>query len=224
MTRPRPQIIVYPDRVKLLLYACLFLGAMGGTTLLGYWCVRGAFPGSGNPLGSWLPDLLLSLGIVGQIAGGLVALVLTLALAALLVCTAYRIVAKKPSVIVNSDGLTDQCSLIAGGVGMIHWDEIAALSVEVRKRSDIYQVSTVRRSYLVVILRDERPIVARLNPLVRKLLPGYSRNLRAGVDLPQWLFSVPANELVVEIERRFGQTIRAHDVSVLGLSRHALER
>jgi hypothetical protein len=46
-----------------------------------------------------------------------------------LVCTIYRILVRKPSIIVDSEGIIDQCSLIAGGLGLIGWDEIKNIAL-----------------------------------------------------------------------------------------------
>lgn len=224
MPKERRQIAVYPDRFTLLWYAFLYLLGMGAIALCGYWVVTGTSPRSGTSLYGWVIALLGSLGLVGQIVGGGLAIFFMFGLAVVLICTLYRLIIRRPSVIVNSDGITDHCSLIAGGAGFIGWDEIAALWVTVRERHDLYHVTTVRRSHFVVLLHNEQAIVSRLHPLVRRFLPGYTRKLGAGVDMPQWLLSVPVSELVADIQRRYDQTLNAHSVSVLGSAKRPLQR
>lgn len=224
MPKERRQIAVYPDRFTLLWYAFLYLLGMGAFALCGYWIVTGTYRQSGNPMYGWIFGLLGSLGLVGQIVGGGLALFFMFWLAVVLVCTLYRLIIRRPSVIVNSDGITDHCSLIAGGAGFIGWDETAALMVTLRERHDLYHVTTVRRSHFVVLLHNEQAIVSRLHPLVRRFLPSYTRKLGADVDMPQWLLSVPVSELLADIQRRYGQTMNAHSVSVLGSAKPPLQR
>lgn len=169
MPKERRQIAVYPDRFTLLWYAFLYLLGMGAIALCGYWVVTGTPPRSGTSLYGWVIALLGSLGLVGQIVGGGLAIFFMFGLAVVLICTLYRLIIRRPSVIVNSDGITDHCSLIAGGAGFIGWDEIAALWVTVRERHDLYHVTTVRRSHFVVLLHNEQAIVSRLHPLVREV-------------------------------------------------------
>ena len=69
-----------------------------------------------------------------------------LLIALLLLFTLYRILVRKPSVIVNSDGIIDGCSLIAGGLGLIRWDDIEVLMpAAVQEGNGVFVCDAARR-------------------------------------------------------------------------------
>ncbi|HET8907304.1 MAG TPA: hypothetical protein VFN11_10100 [Ktedonobacterales bacterium] len=196
------QIVVYPNRAKLLLYLCLYLA------------VAAVF----GPMFVWGTFLLASrtgLNIVGGTVVGGLAFVGALLFVVILACTLYRILVRKPSVIVNSEGIFDGCSMLAGGYGLIRWEEIAAL-VEYW-----YQQ---RHAYLIVMPRDVAALRMRHSLLLRMFRRSITLTLPAGAILPQWLMSIPVSELVADIQRRYGQTLNAHSVSVLGSAKRPLQR
>lgn len=207
-THARHQIVVYPRRGRLLRYALLYVVAFVVFGLFVYWSMIGNYPQTNNPLGDWPFALAASLGIVGRIAVGTFSLALALLLAVILGCTVYRILIRKPSVIVDADGVTDGCSLIAGGVGLIRWDEIEIIMVHTYNK---------RTRFVCVMPRDADDFLRRRqrSPLIRLFRRSLTISLPRGINLPEWLFSEPADELLRETKWRYQQVLRAHNVSIL---------
>lgn len=207
-THVRRQIVVYPSRARLLRYALLFLIGILGMGLFCYWSLTGDFPQSNNPRYDWVFALIATLGVFGRLVVGAFSLALALLLTVVLICTIYRILVRKPSVIVDSDGITDGCSLIAGGIGLIRWDEIEIVMV--------YDYSK-RTKFLCVMPRDAAAFLSlrQNNPIVRLFRRSITLSLPRGVNLPEWLFSESADDFVAEIKRRYQQTLHAHKVSIL---------
>ena len=207
-THVRRQIVVYPGRIRLLRYVLLYLIAILGVGLFCYWSLTGDFPRSNNPRYAWVFALIAIFGAFGRLVVGVFALALALLLAVILVCTIYRILIRKPSVIVDSDGITDGCSLIAGGLGLIRWDEIQVIMVNVHNR---------RAKFLCVMPRDATAFLSLKQnaPLIRLFRRSITFSLPRGINLPEWLFSGSVDDLVAEIERRYQQALHAHKVSIL---------
>ena len=207
-THARPQIVVYPSRGRLLRYALLYVVGIFAFGLFLYWSVIGSYPQTNNPRGDWIFALAASLGVVGRIGIGILSLAVALLLAVILVCTLYRILVRKPSIIVDADGITDGCSLIAGGVGLIRWDEIEIVTVHTYNK---------RTRFVCVMPRDAADYLRRRqhNPLVRLFRRSLTLSLPRGINLPEWLFSSPADELLRETKWRYQQVLHAHSVSIL---------
>jgi len=176
-----------------------------------YWSLTGDFPQSNNPRYDWVFALIATLGVFGRLAVGAFPLALGLLLVVILVCTIYRILIRKPSVIADSEGITDGCSLIAGGLGLIRWDEIQVIMVDVR------MVNNRRAKYLRVMPRDAAAFLSlrQNNSIVRLFRRSITLSLPRGINLPEWLFSESVDEFVAEIERRYQQALHAHKVSIL---------
>lgn len=207
-THVRPQIVVYPSRARLLRYALLYLIGILGFGVFCYWSLTGEFPQSNNPRYDWVFALIATLGVFGRLVVGTFSLALALLLVVLLVCTIYRILIRKPSVIADSEGITDGCSLIAGGLGLIRWDEIEIVMV--------YDYNK-RTKFLCVMPRDAAAFLSlrQNNPVVRLFRRSITLSLPRGINLPEWLFSGSVDDLVAEIERRYQQALHAHKVSIL---------
>jgi hypothetical protein len=75
-------------------------------------------------------------------------------------CTAFvirRLVDKRPGLVLNSDGMTDHSSYVAGG--FIPWSDIAGFGM--------YQVKRTR--VLTILLRDTEHYISRGGPIKRAL-------------------------------------------------------
>jgi hypothetical protein len=173
-----------------------------------YWFLTGDFPRSNNPRYDWVFALIAIFGVFGRFVVGAFSLALVLLLAVVLICTIYRVLIRKPSVIVDSDGITDGCSLIAGGIGLIRWDEIEIIMVNIHNR---------RAKFLCIMPRDAAAFLRlrQNNPVVRLFRRSITLSLPRGINLPEWLFSGSVDDLVAEIERRYQQALHEHKVSIL---------
>lgn len=201
MTSEDHRIVVYPDRGKLLGYVLLYLATIVPCVLVGIWWLSDVLQASVpmNPAQAVLAIVNLSVLVILDVLVWLIAPLL----AVLLVCTIYRAAIRKPSVIVNAEGIIDHCSLIAGGLGLLRWDEIEALTVYAYNK---------RIKYMCVMTRDRR---VPDNPLVWLFRRSITLTLLEGANLPQWLLSMPVSELAAQIEQHYHATLAANEIGIL---------
>lgn len=195
------QIVVYPNRVKLLGYA---LTCSLGTAVSLFVClllVSGSRPVN-LQLGV-LATVLAVIEILGRLLIGTVMLATALVLAAVVVCIIYRILVRKPSAIINSHGIIDQCSLFAGGLGLIRWDEIENIILYAYRKN---------LKYFCITTHEKR---APANPLIRLFRRSITLFLLDGANLPQWLLSTPVNDIAAEIERCYQATLLVHEIDII---------
>jgi hypothetical protein len=172
------QIIIYADRVRLLLralpglaLAMLFLGG-------GLWG-RSIATGAVQAI-----LILLSFGFMLCLTGVLTLLLL------------IRTGMTSPTLIVNVDGILDNCSMIVAGRGLLRWSEI--LRVEER-------VLSPKRGYtqrfLDIYVVDLRAI-DRCQPGWQRVLAILAQTqLSRGLRFPRPLLDRPPSTLVTEINR-----------------------
>lgn len=200
-TQTPHQIVVYPNRIKLLGYA---LACSLGTAALLFICLLLASGSDAVNLHlGVLATVLAVIEILGRILIGIVMLALALVLAVVVVCIIYRISVRKPSVIITSDGIIDQCSLIAGGLGLIRWDEIENIALYAYREN---------LKYICVITHDKR---TPDSPLIRLFRRSITLFLVDGANLPQWLLSTPVQDIAAEIEGRYQATLLAHKITII---------
>lgn len=197
----RHQIVAYPNCAKLLGYALMYLSAVG--VLLQVCLLLASGTSAPPPQLGFLDTVLAVIEILGRILIGVVMLALALVLAVALACTIYRILVRKPSAIIGSDGIIDQCSLFAGGLGLIRWDEIENIALYAYRKN---------LKYFCVITHDKR---APASPMTRLFRGSITLFLVDGVNLPQWMLSTPVKELAAEVERHFQAMLLAHDIGVI---------
>jgi len=110
-----------------------------------------------------IPATLLLLGIVFLKTSGVALVIIPILIALFLYGAAYyfyRLISRKPLLIVNVEGIFDNGSSV--GVGLIRWDEIAGMFVW-----DQYIRLFITNHYLCIIPNDVDAIVARQNWLKR---------------------------------------------------------
>jgi hypothetical protein len=169
------RIIVYPNRRRFLLRCvsqALFLATIAGAFIL------------------FKVDNIVVLCFFGLIVSPLVALFLLYLL---------RLMTRRPTLIVGPDGILDQGSLVAAGMGLLRWHEI--LSVESCARST--RQSTYH--YLSIVVADVQAIRKR-QPLWKRLMLGsIVQSFPSQVAIGQSVLDAPVNELAEQI-RHYVQT------------------
>lgn len=162
------RLVIYPRRWKLALLA---LGALA-FVFTGLW-IGGLFGGPKAGLGMVVVATYVGVPVFGLC----------------FVYALYRLVVRKPALVVSREGILDNASAL--GAGMIRWEEIR----EVRS----CHFGTQRM--LVIVPRDEGAILARQNPakrllmLVNKSLAGYA------VNIPQNVLPMSDGDVIEEIKR-----------------------
>jgi hypothetical protein len=96
-----------------------------------------------------------------------------------------RLIWRKPAIIIDNEGLTDQAS--AASVGFIPWSDIAYAKVVV------LTFRSSRQKYLGVSLRNPNNYLAKCGPLARVLL-------RANAGMSGYVVSIPQAALSVGLE------------------------
>lgn len=189
-THTPQQIVVYPSRAKLIRYTLTYLVTVAILWPLSIVWLRAVL----SPDISVAPSIL----ILGVLAG-----VLALLLTLLLIFSVYRLVVRKPSMTVHADGIIDQCSLIAGGLGLIRWHEIEAIVVFAYNKQIVYLHVGTRS--------DMMPN----NPLVRLFQRSITLMLPRGANLPQWLLAMPVREIAAQIQDHYQAILVANDIRIL---------
>lgn len=188
-----PPVVLYPQRRKVALYlAGQLLLALAAAGLL-YGSILFWRNGSGAAV---------VIGILGAVVFGLGTLLLVGVLLPMIV---YRLIVRRPAVILTQRGLIDHASAIATGVGPVPWDEVAG--------SLIY--ATPRRlwlppyRYLILMPAHPRALLARLSPLTRFLLRLTASQVASTalpgrlttIHIPAWLLPISLDELEGQIGR-----------------------
>jgi hypothetical protein len=106
-----------------------------------------------------------------------------------LVYAIYRLVVRKPAVVVNKDGIFDNAS--AAGAGFIRWEEIA----------NIFPYDYMGHRMLGINLVDEAAILAR-QPALKRALARMNGKIVAPFNIPQSTLPISVDELLVEIKKR----------------------
>lgn len=121
-----------------------------------------------------------------------------------------RVLVPRPTLSITPEGIVDHCSLVAGGLGLIRWEDIAAV-YPARFANQPY-VRSLKNTYLVirpvapdVVLRG-RGAIARL--LRRLLTMSYRDPL--DVFIPALMLSIPVSEVASKV-RAVYEAQRAHD-------------
>ena len=193
MTHQRHEIVVYPSRAKLFRYLLLELAVLALMAVV--------FPlffdeKTHDPRG-YIALVGAAIGIpwIGVYA----------------IFTAYRAIVRKPAVIVNDEGITDNGSLIVSGVGLMRWHEIAAVYPYTYVPPTVFKI---RRPYLVVLPVDAHAALTRRGLLAQMLLRVFTFTLPARTSLPEWMLSIPIEELLSQMRTQYKAQIQLYDITL----------
>lgn len=164
------RIIEYPRRRRLVL-SCVAQAAL----LTGIGCAA-AFLRTNDPL-QWP---VIGLAACALLAGWL--------------ATLYRLVIRRPSLVVGPDGIFDSGTLIWSGVGLVRWDEILAVFPDIRSSGG------VKNHFLTIIVTDLPAIRKRL-PLLKRLALRGTYSSMSQLLIPQSLLEAPVDDLAAQIAR-----------------------
>lgn len=107
-----------------------------------------------------------------------------------------RTVMTSPTLVVNADGILDNCSMIVTGRGLLRWTETLGV--------DAYEYSSNRAityHFLDIDVTDRR-VINRRQPLRKRALSGFvSQPASMGFRIPRPLLDRPPATLVTEINR-----------------------
>lgn len=113
---------------------------------------------------------------------------------AIFLATLYRLVIRRPSLVVGPNGLLDSGTLLWSGVGLIRWDEVLAAVPTTRSSG------WVKQRFLGILVTDLPRIRKRL-PLLKRLA---LRNTYSGMSqllITQALLETPVDDLAEQIGR-----------------------
>lgn len=190
MLESHRRIVVYPNRGQILRYSLLYLVIVALISPLVVIWTQGLISASWMQRVVFLP--LWATGACATIGSGV-----------LLPLTIYRVLVRKPSVIVTEDGIVDRCSLVAGGLGLIRWHEIVAIfPLEWGKG----------HAFLVILPSDPQEVRTRRGPFARLFLRIITLNLATGIGLPQWLCSMKSYDLWTLIQDRYIDALKANGI------------
>lgn len=167
------RITVYPRQGRLIL-SCVMQAAI----LVGIGCVF-AFVRT-DDLGVWI-----GLGIFACL------------LIIFFPVTLYRLVIRRPSLVVGPDGILDSGSFIWSGVGLVHWNEILAVYPATRTSG------WLKQHFLDIMVAD-LPAIRRRLPLLKRLA---LRNTFSGMSqllIMQSMLETPVDDLAQQIDQYVG--------------------
>ncbi len=165
------RFVVYPSRSKL----ALFLLGAAAFVAVGVWMFSVAWTGESD---EYPPSLLFVFGTLAILFFG-----------AGLMWGLVRLVAPKPAVLLDNEGLHDHASLTSAG--FIPWSEIEL----------VVNLSMGRQRMLSIQVRDPETLVARTSGLKRLALRANLKMSTTPFHIPQTLLPIRVKELEKEIDR-----------------------
>ena len=107
----------------------------------------------------------------------------------------YRLISRKPALVLTHLGLIDRASALSGGVGPVWWDEVAYVSIYTTPKAFLRP----RYRYLEVTPMNAQSILRRQPPMRRLLLRLFSPIPFTWLDIriPAWMLE-PSLETVLE--------------------------
>jgi hypothetical protein len=114
----------------------------------------------------------------------------------------YRLISRKPALVLTHLGLIDGASALYSGVGPIWWDEVAYVSIFTTPKAPLRPAYR----YLDITPVDARSILRRQPPVRRFLLRLFSPILFTWLDIriPAWMLG-PSLEAVLEQTEHYAQ-------------------
>ncbi len=136
--------------------------------------------------------------------GAVLMLLCDLLLGIYLLLGVARLISRTPVLIVSSEGITDNATLIATGMGMIRWREILGLLILSRSQSRSAGSRSRFARYLTIVA-DDHTIVRAQALWKRALLVLFGSSICV-VSIHEFLLPMPLEELQAQIE----EYLRAH--------------
>jgi hypothetical protein len=114
----------------------------------------------------------------------------------------YRLIVRRPALVLTHLGLIDGASALSGGVGPVWWDEVAYISILTTPKAFLRPAYR----YLEITPMDARSILRRQPPVRRFLLRLFSPIPFAWLDIriPAWMLE-PSLETVLEQTENYAQ-------------------
>ena len=166
----RGDIVIYPSRIKLVgvLLLCALFCLMSAWLFDRWWS-------AGRPIEP-IPIVAL-LGFLMGVASGIYAF--------------FRLVVRRPAVVLSTEGLYDNASGVAAG--FVPWESIDAML--------LYRQQN--QTFLGAVPRDVPAFLAAQNRLKRAILRGSLRLGAPPIAIPQSALPMPARELAQQIASRY---------------------
>lgn len=99
----------------------------------------------------------------------------------------YRLIARRPSVVIDEQGITDNASSVA--VGLIRWEEIA----------EVFTYDYMGQQFLGIVPTDAESVLARANPLSRMLSRASHGLIGAPINISSVALPISVDELLQHI-------------------------
>jgi hypothetical protein len=187
--QPKP-FAFYPNRGPLVGYALLYLTLGPLMTLFGLALLIGPIS---PPAGANTFQVIISIPLC--VCGLFVCLLCPL--------TIYRLLVRKPSVIISHEGVFDGCSLIAGGMGLVRWPEILGIALYSPRE---------RIAFIIIMPRRPEDVLARRGPLARIFARALNIFVPRAISLPQWLLPGRAADIYAEIIAEYSVLLDSENI------------
>ena len=168
------RLLVYPSRRQLLGF-CVGQALLGGGCTAIYLFVP-------------IDNLLLKVAL-------LLALILFMAiLTAIFAATLSRLLYRRPTIVIGPDGIRDDGSLLATGMGLLRWNEILGVLTSARREG------WATRTHLNILVSDAEAIRQR-QPLWKRFALVIITQQPASISIAPSLLDRPPDEIAREIEQ-----------------------
>jgi hypothetical protein len=98
--------------------------------------------------------------------------------------TMYRTFHRKPSLVVDEGGITDNSSAIS--VGFVRWNDI----------KEMFLYEFMGQKFLGIVPKDEQAFFATMSPVKRRLMQVNNRMVKAPVNITQNTVSMPLEKVL----------------------------
>lgn len=179
----RTALVIYPSRGKLIRTLCLSIVAL--VVILGTMILAVSLLGRRGPQLMLVISAIALLVVLGLYVEG---------------SMLYRIVSKKPSLVVTAGGIVDNATLHATGTGFIRWDEITGMM----------DIGYRQQRSLMVMVANPRAVRARQGFVKRLLLFAFTQGQPSPVKIWAYMLPEAPDEVLTRIQRQI-EAITAHD-------------
>jgi hypothetical protein len=184
--------VVYPSRRRLAVY---FIGQATLIALSLYVCLWSSLtpPSQVGSIAGLIPAVPIL-----PICAGLLALIVSLVCGSI----GYRLFVRRPAVTITDAGLVDDCSFLAGGVGLIRWQDMQA--VYVVRYSNSAAPNYIKRTFLFVRLQDGKSFFAGGSASVRWLHRVTTFLMFSPhIFIPEYMLSGTADQVLGSLQDHF---------------------
>ena len=189
----KQQVVFFAQRSTLLRYLVLYIAMIVAYV----WIIMSYFFQFGS-LGSSSPSLLPLFALLI-----LLTLILVVALGRILILIVHKLAYQDFTLVLNHEGITTSPVTAMNKISL-SWAEIGTLST---RRVSFF-------NYFCIYPKDLQQLLKRFGPVRRILLRLTTLRTGTPLNVPGWFFSVPVDQILLQVLENFGDELRTHEIQV----------